>query len=68
MRWGIAQAEPWCSDIGLVDSKRVKVVIHNEVEQEAPNGSLPGIGTKTPSVDINAASQRIRNNKGRELI
>ena len=27
------------------DSKRVRVVIHNEVEQEAPNGSL-GIGTK----------------------
>lgn len=33
-------------DIGLeVDSKRVKVVIHNEIELEAPNGSL-GIGTK----------------------
>ena len=27
------------------DVKRVKVVIHNEIEQEAPNGSL-GIGTK----------------------
>jgi signal transduction histidine kinase len=27
------------------DSKRVRVVIHNEVEREAPNGSL-GIGTK----------------------
>ncbi|MEZ8821976.1 sensor histidine kinase [Vibrio sp. 10N.222.54.A1] len=33
-------------DVGFeADSKRVKVVIHNEVELEAPNGSL-GIGTK----------------------
>ncbi|NOJ14066.1 sensor histidine kinase [Vibrio splendidus] len=33
-------------NVGLeADSKRVKVVIHNEIELEAPNGSL-GIGTK----------------------
>ncbi|MCC4774603.1 sensor histidine kinase [Vibrio cyclitrophicus] len=37
---------PVSMNVGLeADSKRVKVVIHNEIELEAPNGSL-GIGTK----------------------
>ncbi len=54
--------------IGLeADSKRVKVVIHNEVELEAPNGSL-GIGTKIAQSILMLHHSVLGDEKGRELI